>query len=79
MTDFHGQDAAALGGRKRIILPKHHTQVDPEWARAILAAHQPRAVANHCDVCFVRWPCEVADLAATVLALYEVIDALRLR
>ena len=53
-----------------LTLPKHHTQVDPEMARTILAEHQPKTAANHCEVCFERWPCETADLAATVLALW---------
>ena len=65
----------ALDRAPDLKLPPHHTQVDPEWARAILEAHQPKAAANHCDVCFVRWPCEIADLAATVLALWEAAES----
>ena len=55
-------------------LPPPYTQVDPGWARAILAEHHPK-VPNLCNVCIQRWPCEIADLAATLLALWEITES----
>ena len=52
-----------------------YTQVDTSWAQGILDDHQPGPLPSHCDQCGVRWPCPTADMAATLLALYEAAES----